>query len=215
MKSPHFRGLEGPPVAARAWFCRRTMSGLPFDDGRCAAARRAYPLLFAVRRPKCRVKSPNDAALRTNRLISNHRAKTSDARSPHEAVAHSLKCHVGARRRGLIDLAAGRNMRRGFLTLRGSACKHAADLRVCTGPLVGFLAVVAFGYAAFTVAGGRRSARWREPARDCRRCRPDDAAADAARARCCSCRSPWPVVLPALFHRLAPSDVAPVRAWSG
>ena len=64
---------------------------------------------------------------------------------------------VGA---GLIDLAllAGINAAVLYLTLRVSGLHNTlADLRVLPPvPLVGFLAVVAFGYvAAFTVAGGQ------------------------------------------------------------
>ncbi len=69
----------------------------------------------------------------------------------------TLGVRVGA---GLIDLAllAGIDAAVLYLTLRVSGLHNTlADLRVLPPvPLVGFLAVVAFGYvAAFTVAGGQ------------------------------------------------------------
>jgi uncharacterized RDD family membrane protein YckC len=141
-------------------------AALPFDDGPLTPPPAARTPL-AVRRstpevPRNRPRTTRP--VRTDSLDfepspSNSRHASAAAAETVASLAQtpSLGVRVGA---GLIDLAllAGINAAVLYLTLRVSGLHNTlADLRVLPPvPLVGFLAVVAFGYvAAFTVAGGQ------------------------------------------------------------
>jgi uncharacterized RDD family membrane protein YckC len=140
-------------------------AALPFDDAPLMPPPAARTPL-AVRRSTPEVPRNRPRTTRPVRTDSldfepaakaNHGSIAATETEGSLAQMPSLAVRVGA---GLIDLAllAGINAAVLYLTLRVSGLHNTlADLRVLPPvPLVGFLAVVAFGYvAAFTVAGGQ------------------------------------------------------------
>lgn len=144
-------------------------NALPFDDAPLLPPRAARTPL-AVRRatpeiPRNRPRTTRPVRMETPLALEPALAPLKSAEASVQAtetvaslmLAPALSARVGA---GLIDLAllAGVDAAVLFLTLRISGLQATLeDLRVIpVVPLVGFLALLAFGYvAAFTVAGGQ------------------------------------------------------------
>lgn len=154
-------------VAARAMHSARPINeaALPFDDAPLMPPAARTPLAVRRSTPEVPRNRPRTTRpVRTDALDFEAAAsKSSDASiAATDDIASlaqmpALGVRVGA---GLIDLLllAGIDAAVLYLTLRVSGLQNTlADLRVLPPvPLVGFLAVVAFGYmAAFTVAGGQ------------------------------------------------------------
>jgi len=155
------------PAAAMAPAATTDDSALPFDDAPLVPPPAARPPL-AVRRstpevPRNRPRTTRPVRAESLLDLESASSRSADAsKAAIETVASltempSLGVRVGA---GLIDLAllVGIDAAVLYLTLRITGLQNTLeDLRVLPPvPLVGFLAILAFGYvAAFTVAGGQ------------------------------------------------------------
>lgn len=167
--APNPMADDAEPSAPSLMTLAADPNALPFDDAPLVPPRAARTPL-AVRRatpeiPRNRPRTTRPVRMEAPLAFEPSPAPLKSAEASAQATetvaslmqAPALSARVGA---GLIDLAllAGVDAAVLFLTLRIAGLQTTlADLRVIPiVPLVGFLALLAFGYfAAFTVAGGQ------------------------------------------------------------